>query len=118
MVTRKIRGFVEEDERVATKSGFPQGLPISPFLSSFVTAACYRTMGITPIMYADDGIIISDSEIPFKNLSCPYPEGYGLFLASKLKKDGRPATGEVSEIIDFLGLKYNFKTQCFQIESS
>ena len=49
-------------------------------------------------MYADDGLIISDSEIPFKNLQSEYPNGYGLYLSNKAKKDGRPLQGRLNRL--------------------
>lgn len=56
-----------------------------------------------PILYADDGILLG-REDELSKLDGRVLGNYGVIISDKLKKDGRPATGETRDTLSFLGM--------------
>lgn len=54
-------------------------------------------------MFADDGILLG-REDELSKMTASKLGNYGVILSNKLKKDGRPATGEVQRYLTFVGL--------------
>ena len=97
---------------IYTKRGLPQGLPWSPILAIGVIDAYMvkRHPKVKFLMYADDGIMLSDDRKAIEDVLRDYKLPYaGIFFSNKIRKDGSPASGYVeSDIIHFLGAEIDF----------
>jgi len=92
--------------QILHKQGMPQGLPWSPILAIFTLGKYFQDAGLTPIMYADDGVIVSTNEDEAQKLFDIRLERAGITLSPKLKNE-KPVNGFVDSELEFLGLKYN-----------
>jgi len=93
-------------ETVFVKKGMPQGLPWSPILAIYVMGKLFQEIKLEPIMYADDGVLITRDVDAFKKLNHPKLKAAGIYLSDKMK-NGKSVCGEVKNELEFLGLRYD-----------
>lgn len=93
------------------KRGLPQGLAWSPLLAILVLDATFKKLGINAIMYADDGVIVSDTTEEFEKLQNNIFElGLaGIKVSKKQTKSGKEATRLIDDnLLTFVGLSWDF----------
>lgn len=93
------------------KGGMPQGLPWSPLLTIVVMDFLFKFVNLQEdiILFADDGIIISEDPNALQKLNQDIFKRYGFVLSGKIKNE-KPVCGEVkSGEFKFLGLTYNIQ---------
>jgi hypothetical protein len=93
------------------KYGLPQGFSISPLLTVFVIDRAMKKAGIKDyVMYADDGIITAESDSNrngFSPAELRVLNEHGMYLSSKLKKDGTPSCRWIDDQFTFLGVRFS-----------
>jgi len=72
-------------------------------LSALVLDEAMKAVKVKPILFADDGVLLG-REDELKKMDGNILGNYGVILSDKLKKDGRPATGETQDVLNFLGM--------------
>lgn len=87
----KLTRFADDSTITVEKSGMPQGLPWSPILSILVLDRVFKKLDLNPIMFADDGLIITDKvdKTIVERLKCSMCIETGILLSDKKKKDGK-----------------------------
>jgi len=108
---RKLRNMT-------VKSGLPQGFNISPLLSILVIDAAFKAIKVDPILYADDGIIMSKERIDLTQEQIDMLDNWGLVLSKKVKKDGTPSCRWIEDEFTFLNIHYSISRDAFLIEDS
>lgn len=91
--------------KVLMRMGLPQGVAWSPILSCLYLELVYSQLELDSIRYADDGIIISESDEEFKKLGDPVWRFSGIKISDKMK-EGASVTREVVGPIKYLGLEW------------
>lgn len=97
------------DLNILMKRGLPQGLAWSPLLSILVLDETFKKLEIDPILFADDGIIISESEEDYKKLlnGEKILLEHGIKLSDKIKPDGSKATRVIDDdLVTFVGVTW------------
>lgn len=79
------------NSRILLKKGLPQGASFSPILAVMVINEAFNKVNLKPIMYADDGVILTEQKInPFLGKEGELRK-FGIVLSKKPKKDGSDA---------------------------
>lgn len=86
------------------KNGMPQGLPWSPICSILVIDKAFKEIGLDPILYADDGILLSKTKFDMWKYD-RHLRARGLIL-SKRVKNGEAVCRWVDGPFTFLGLTW------------
>jgi len=107
--------MTEKDQRVLFKFGLPQGWSLSPLLAILAIDRAMKSTDLDVIMYADDGLIFYDEDLPSIEEEFQKMSKYGLELSDGFKKDGTPKCGRVDHLLTFLGITFNLKTNCFNL---
>jgi len=97
------------------KMGLPQGMAWSPILCCLYIDQVYKEVGINPICYADDGVIIADDNIDFDKLGSLAFNAAGIKVSEKIK-DGRPVTREVKGVLKFVGLEWDMNRDVILVD--
>lgn len=100
------------------KSGLPQGLPWSPILCMLALSHAFRNVQGRLLMYADDGILLTNNLHDIQELRNEEAINNGIIIADKLKKDGKPSSGVVKDILNLLGHSFNIITGEFKVGDS
>jgi len=66
-------------------------------------------------MYADDGILLTNNFHDSTSLENDEAVNNGIIISDKLKKDGSPSRGIVTEVLKFLGHEFNLNNQTIKI---
>lgn len=103
-------------EATIVKAGLPQGFNISPLLSILVIDHAFKAIGLDPILYADDGIIMSREKTDLTEEQINMLSDWGLVLTSKMKKDGTPGCKWIDDVFTFLGIIYSVKRDAFYVK--
>lgn len=69
-------------------------------------------------MYADDGILLTNNLHDIQELRNEEAINNGIIIADKLKKDGKPSSGVVKDILNLLGHSFNIITGEFKVGDS
>jgi len=103
----KFRQGVE----LVRKQGMPQGLPWSPILSILVMDTFFKRENLDPLMYADDGVLLTDDlETIERFKKSSLLKRMGIILSEKTKPDGSKACKIITDDkIDFLGTTIDFR---------
>lgn len=107
--------MTEKDQRVLFKFGLPQGWSLSPLLAILAIDRAIKGSDLDVIMYADDGLIFFDNELPDVEAEFEKMYRYGIELSDGFKKNGSPKCGPVSDLLTFLGITLNLKTMKFDL---
>jgi hypothetical protein len=75
----------------------------------------FRNVNGKLLMYADDGLLFTNDMNDIRELRNEEANNNGIIIADKLKKDGKPSSGFVMEILNFLGHSFNIKTGEFLV---
>lgn len=115
----EVQRYYLDGKEVYRKSGLPQGLPWSPTLSIFALAYAFRHINEGQlVMYADDGILFTNDMYDIRKIRTDEAINNGIVIADKLKKDGTPSSGFITDIIHFLGHSYSMKDMKLLINGS
>jgi hypothetical protein len=78
----------------------------------------FRNVNGKLLMYADDGLLFTNNLLDTKELRNEEAHNNGIIIADKLKKSGKPSSGLVKGVLEFLGHSFNIDTQCFKVGES
>jgi len=107
--------MTEKDQRVIFKFGLPQGWSLSPLLAILAIDRAFKGSNLDVTMYADDGLIFYKDKLPDVESEFSRMYKYGIELSDGFKKDGTPKCGPVSEILTFLGIRFNLRSMKFDL---
>jgi len=90
------------------KFGLPQGWSLSPILANLAIDEAYKKLkNWEVVQYADDGLLFGDRKREYIDMDdWDVMKSYGMFPADGLKKDMTPKCGPVSDVLNFLGIRY------------
>jgi hypothetical protein len=91
-------------KNILAKGGLPQGFSMSPILAIFVISEAFKACKLDPILYADDGILLTKTQTnPFDRKRLKILAEFGIYLSTKLKKDNTKAC-KFTKVLSFLGI--------------